>query len=114
MTRILVILAVVMTFGLAVQAQSILVGAPAADEVTVMRLIPVNYLSLEALTQALGGQVLYLYGGNTQPLGVINDARGAVDTFFPGNRRGGRDNAPAPDFTTQGGAVTPQPLFGDR
>lgn len=116
MTRILILLGLLMAWGLAAMAQgAVVAGAPASDEITVVRMIPVNNISLEALTQALGGQLLFLFGGQQQPLGVVNNARDAMNNLFPGNRQNQRDIGPAPLGNAQPAppaAVPPAPLFG--
>ncbi len=126
MTRILMLLALTALLGAAASAQGgilvggrstaqgVVSGAPAAEEVTVVRLVHVNWLNVERLTEALGGQVLYLYGGGSQPLGVISDAREAMNTLFAGGSRGGREQAPPSEFSTQTGPFTPQRVTGGR
>ncbi len=114
MTRLWLLLGLVLALGATAVAQQrgiIVISSPASEEVTVMKFIPVSYLSIERLTEALGGEVFYLYGERRQPLGVIKDAREALDTFFSGGSRGARDaQQPATngDFTTQTGPVNPR------
>ncbi|HOF87469.1 MAG TPA: hypothetical protein PLZ36_05105 [Armatimonadota bacterium] len=126
MARILLLWALAALLGAAAFAQggvlvgatraepTVVVGAPASDEVTVVRLLQVNYLSVPLLTRALGGQVLYLYGGGAPPLGVIADARDAMSTLFAGGSRGGREQAPPPAFSTRTGPVAPYSVTGGR
>lgn len=113
MTRLLALLGLVLLLGVAATAHgTIVIGSPASEEVTVIKLIQVNWLSVEKLTDAFGGEVYFLYGGQQQPLGVIKDARAAMDNFFSGGgRRGDRDaGQPATngDFATQTGPVNPR------
>ena len=109
--RILLLLAMILVLGAAAMAQgAIIVGAPASDEVTIVRMIPVNFLSVERLTEALGGPCLYLFGGTAQPIGVVRDARDAMDNLFNQGRRDRRENPALPDFNTR--PMTPTPLMG--
>jgi hypothetical protein len=106
--RLLTLLAMVMLLGALAQAGPLLVGgrddatasgvatAPASGEVSVYRLIQVNYLDLGRLTEALGGYTLNLYGGGGQQLGVVPDAAQGIRNFFNGGRAtGGNFTSPA-------------------
>ncbi len=112
-TMLFLVLALVLTGAAYADGQGLLVSARKADGTTVIRMIPVCYLDLTALCQALGGTVINLYGTatigqNAQPANRFNMPGMPQAGYQPGMpQSGGLPGQPTGGAT--GGAIGAPP-----